>query len=235
MAKVDINKILKLRMEGLTYAQIAERLDTTENYIKNCVYRASHPQGKKKKTRQFVYGETQDLIAQYSSSIADQHSKLAGAMKEENAGRAKAANLHVLTCVRLGHQVDPDNINSLYAAFETYIRLCVESDFPMTVATACIALGISQTTLYTWASGKNRADNPDYKTFAESVKYAVQAGIETCMVTGLINPIVGIWWEKSHFGMIEQQKQEAPKEDPLGEKKSAEEIMEQYSGVDLPD
>ena len=228
--KANLNDIMALRQEGLKYREIAERLGTTEQCIKNAVYLA----GKKKKTRpRFTQKQTEALVEKYSGVFSS--GQYAGALKEENAGRAKAANLYILQCATLGQQVDHENINSLYAAFEAFIRLSVESDFPMTVSTACLALGLNKEALAHWKKGSSHANDPEYKTFAESVYYAIQAGIEACMATGLINPVVGIWWEKSHFGMIEQQRQEAAQTDPLGEKKSAEEIMEQYSGVELPD
>jgi hypothetical protein len=54
------------------------------------------------------------------------------------------------------------------------------------------------------------------------------------MVTGLINPVVGIWWEKAHFDMIETQKVVTEQVDPLGESKSAKEIVEKYADI-LPE
>ena len=114
--------------------------------------------------------------------------------------------------------------------FENYIKLCAENDVPMTMSTACLAIGVSKSTLTTWRAGKTRTE--DYREFAESVVYAVQAGLEAMMATGLVNPVVGIWWEKSHFGMVEATKGEAVESDPLGVKRSAEEIAAEYEGIE---
>ena len=168
------------------------------------------------------------MVANYPTSPL-----MAGALKPENAGRASAAVGHVMKCMYLGQAVNIENIDSLYKGLEEYIKFCFENDFPPTLATCCLALGLNTSTLHDWKNGRRRGDNPEYKKFAEAVRYVIQAGIESCMVTGLINPVVGIWWEKAHFDMIETQKVEVTQQDPLGEKKSAKEIVEKYSN--LPD
>ena len=158
---------------------------------------------------------------------------MSAALKPENAGRAAAAVGHVMQCMYLGQTVNKENIDSLYKGLEAYIKFCYENDFPPTMATCCLALGVDTGTLSGWRLGKRRADNPEYKQFAESVRYVVQAGIEACMATGLLNPVCGIWWEKAHFSMIEAQRLEVVQDDPLGERMTAKEIVEKYSN--LPD
>ena len=170
------------------------------------------------------------MVANYPNSPL-----MKSALKEENAGRASAAVSHVMKCMQLGADVNTDNIQTLYKGLEEYIKFCYENDFPPTVATCCLALGINHRTLNEWRKGTKRGSDPEYKKFAESVKYVIQAGIEACMVTGLINPVVGIWWEKAHFDMIETQKVVTEQADPLGESKSAKEIVEKYAELLPPE
>lgn len=169
------------------------------------------------------------MVANYPNSPL-----MSSALSEANAGRAAAAVGHVMKCMQLGADVNKESIPSLYKGLENYIKFCYENDFPPTMATCCLALGLETGSLNSWRKGTRRAENPEYKRFAESVRYVIQAGIEACMVTGLINPVVGIWWEKSHFNMIETQKIEVEQSDPLGEKKSAKEIAEKYANF-LPE
>ena len=164
------------------------------------------------------------MVANYPKSAL-----MSSALREENKGRAAAAVGHVMKCMQIGTEVNVESIPSLYKGLENYIRFCYENDFPPTMATCCLALGTDHSTIQGWKAGTRRASNPEYKKFAESVSYVVQAGIEACMVTGLINPVVGIWWEKAHFNMIEAQKVISETADPLGEKKTAKEIVEKYS------
>ena len=239
--KMDLATIIRLTRKGMTYKEIAKVLDTTEQVIRNTVYRAgryarsdriatmSSHDTHRKKVKKLSEKEIDKLAKQYESYAIGVKS----ALKEENKGRATAINVHIAMCAAMGAKADVENINSLYAAFENYIKLCAENDVPMTMSTACLAIGVSKSTLATWRAGKTRTE--DYREFAESVVYAVQAGLEAMMATGLVNPVVGIWWEKSHFGMVEATKGEAVESDPLGSRRTAEEIAAEYEGVeDLP-
>lgn len=237
--KMDLPAIIRLTREGLTYKEIAERLNTTEQVIKNTVYRASKrgSMNGSMSSRTVTRKRVKKLSREETDKLAKSYEQYAlgvkSALKEENQGRASAINVHIGMCVAMGAKVDVENINSLYAAFENYIKMCAENDTPMTLTTACLAIGVPKSVLYGWKSGKRRTE--DYKEFAESVFFAVQAGIEAMMAVGLINPVVGIWWEKSHFNMIEAQKADAVEDDPLGIRKSATEIAAEYSDVELPD
>lgn len=169
------------------------------------------------------------MVANYPNSPL-----MRNALSEANVGRASAAVGHVMQCMQYGAKVNIESIDSLYKGLEQYIQFCYENDFPPTVATCCLALGIEYRTLNEWRKGNRRGSDPEYKKFAESVKYVIHAGIEACMVTGLINPVTGIWWEKSYFNMIEAQKVEVVQEEPLGERRSAGEIISKYAEI-LPD
>lgn len=241
IAEIDIKKVKKMCKDGMTHEQIAKELGTTKNYINKILYedrqkaagnpnylpapkkRGRPPGSKNKRTM------AERMVANYPNSPL-----MSSALSEANAGRAQAAVGHVMQCMQYGSNVNPDSIQSLYKGLEEYIKFCFENDFPPTVATCCLALGIDHRTLSSWRKGLKRGSDPEYKKFAESVKYVIQAGIEACMVTGLINPVVGIWWEKAHFDMIETQKVVTEQADPLGESKSAKEIVEKYADI-LPE
>ena len=231
--KMDMAVILRLRARGWTYKQIAEKQETTEQVIKNAVYRATRQMSTNSDGRppkppkpELSEEKTAELVRRYEATL-----KQTGAMKEENLGRARAANLYVLQCIEISRMVDHENINSMYAAFEAWIKLSVEQDMPMTMTNACLALRLDKGLLQHW----RKSPDPQKREFADAVKFAVQSGIEACMASGVINPVVGIWWEKAHFNMVEAQKQDAPADDPLGSKKSAAEIAEEYQGLTLPD
>lgn len=237
--KMDISKIIRLSRKGLSYKEIAVELGTTYQVVRNTVYRANRVGAMsgsmnsvtvpRKKVKKLSKAEIDKL-----STKMEKYMTQAGQMlKEENRGRATAVNVHIGMCVALGAQVDVEDINSLYAAFENYLKICAENDCPLTVTSACLACGIKPSTLSEWRKGRTRTE--DYKEFAESVTYAVQAGIESMMAAGVINPVVGIWWEKSHFNMIEANRAEASDADPLGQKRSAEDIAAEYDGLELPD
>ena len=225
---------MALRKKGLTYDQIGAELGTSGQVIKNAVYRAKQKGTSSHKRENLNKSDTkiEDLVTKYQNSLTSRT-----ALKDENAGRATAVNTHIAQCMAIGKMVDVDNINSLYAAFETYIKLCAESDCPMNLISACVAIGVGKTALRSWSTQGSRADNPAYKEFADGVMFAIQAGIETCMSVGLINPVVGIWWEKAHFREIEADRQAAPDTaiSALERKKTAQQIMDEYEGLELPE
>lgn len=242
--KQDLTNILALTRQGLTYGEIAKRVGTTEQVIKNTVYRAklnsqsSHNKSfiQRKRDEKMKREKTMERIEELSAQYSNSSELMArSAFKDGNEGRAAAVNMHLAQCIAIGAMVDLDDINSLYAAFESYIKMCTQTDSPVTLLTACLALGINKKTLSEWQKGKHRENTQAYKDFADSVLFAIQAGIETCMATGLINPVVGIWWEKAHFKEIEADKQTAVADEPDDRRKSAQEIIDEYEGVELPE
>lgn len=231
---LSFSRIMALRKKGMTYAEIANELGTTKQVISNYVSKASKsdtgPRKRRKHKYELTEAETKALAAKYSNSkITSQ------ATREGNSGKSAAAVGHVMRCIQLSNSINLDNINSLYAVLECYVQDCYENDFPITVATMALSLGVKPDTIKNWRKGNGRGKDPEYKRFAEAVFFIVQAGIETCMATGLINPVVGIWWEKAHFGMLEPQKAETEAKSPLGERKSAKEIVDEYKDIELPD
>lgn len=224
-ARVTIEKINALKAQGMTYKQIAQELHSTENYIKKTVYESKLPKPE-------PVEPPSRLLKPISESLAAAADK---ALSEANKGRAKASVAHVMECMEISRHVDSENIDSLYDGLKAYLSLCYERDFPMTVANVCIALGVARNTLLMWKQGQAHKENPEFKKFAESVYSILQSGIEATMATGLLNPVLGIWWEKSHFDMKEADRVQEVREDPLGQKRSAEQIAAEYQDVDLPD
>ena len=53
--------------------------------------------------------------------------------------------------------------------------------------------------------------------------------------SGIVNPILSIYWSKAHDGMVEASKVEVVRNDPLGDRQSSEQIAAKYREVDLPD
>lgn len=156
------------------------------------------------------------------------------ALKTTGSGKAAAAVAHVMSCIDIGKGVNHDDIDSLYDCLQRYLELCYEQDFPVTAANCYLALHMRRETLNAYRTKERRANDPRYKEFADTVKLILEGSIESAMSSGSINPVIGIWWEKAHFGMVEAQKIDQPQKDPLGERKNAEELREKYAGL-LPD
>lgn len=224
VARVTIEKINELKAQGMTYKQIAGVLHSTENYIKKTVYESKKPKPQKAEP-------PSRLVKPLSETLAS----IGPALSESNRGRAAAATAHVMECMDIGRTVDNENPDSLFNGLKAYVQLCLERDFPMTISNACLALGVARKTLLAWKQGQAHTDNPEFQKLAESVYTIVQGGVEATMANGVLNPVLGIWWEKAHFDMKEADRVQEVRADPLGEAKSAEQIAAQYEDLPLPD
>lgn len=230
---LSYQNLARLKAKGMTYKMIAEHVGTTEQVVKNVFYEERKRKKNTKRGRP-KGSQNRKTIARNMLISEAQREEVFNALKPENAGRATAAMGHVMQCMQIGQNVDVESIDSLYMALSAYVECCYKSDFPTTLANCLLAVGVSRDMIFQWKRGITRQDEPEYKKFAESVYFVVQAGIEACMASGLMNPVTGIWWEKSHFGMSETQAAIAADINPLGDRKSAQQIAEEYEGVDLP-
>lgn len=79
-----------------------------------------------------------------------------------------------------------------------YFSKCIEDDVKPTVSGMSSALGIHRNTFYKWGVGKLRADT--HQELIVKTKGILEALWETYMQEGAINPIVGIFLGKNHFG-----------------------------------
>lgn len=223
VARVTIEKVNAMKAQGMTYKQIAQELHSTENYIKKFVYESKQPKPE-------PVEPPSRLVKPLSETLAV---TVGSALSEANRGRATASVAHVMECMDIGRSVNSENIDSLYTGLKAYVQLCFERDFPMTIANVCLSLGIARKTLLMWKEGQAHKEDTEFRKFAESVYSIVQSGIEATMATGVLNPVLGIWWEKSHFDMKEADRVQEIRDDPLGESRSAEQIAAEYA--DLPD
>ena len=98
---------------------------------------------------------------------------------------------------------------------------------------AYFAIGISKQRVSGWKSGKE--GTPEHRQFAEDITSFFSSIHEQAGMEGMMNPILTIFWQKAHDGLSDQPKVEVTVSNPLGEARSAQEIADKYSGVELPD
>lgn len=108
-----------------------------------------------------------------------------------------------------------------------YFNHCVEDDMKPTLAGMCNALGIDRKTLYEWSVGNYRKDT-HYPTIKKA-KNLLEELYEGWMVDGKVNPVVGIFLGKNHFGYTDKQDIEITPKNPLGEGENPKEIAERYA------
>ena len=209
--------VKQLRGMGKTYKEIAERCGTTEQNVKNMIYRdkkqkeeeaeaPKKPRGRPKGSRNKQKMAEEKMLANW------QNSPLSPMMREDKADLNRAAGWFVGQCWALGQTVDHNSIESMQNALMKYVDLCTQSGMPMLVKTCHLALGLNQSVM----------------------DAVVAAGIEAAGAAGSLDRVLTIWFEKAHFGLYEREGLVVEDANPLGEKRSSAEIQKQYADI-LPE
>ena len=107
-----------------------------------------------------------------------------------------------------------------------YFNSCVEDDVRPTVTGMCRSLGIDRKTLYQWGQGDYRAET--HSLLIKKAYNLLEEMWESWMVNGKVNPVVGIFLGKNHFGYKDQQDVVVTPNNPLGEARTEEEIKQRY-------
>lgn len=127
---------------------------------------------------------------------------------------------------------DIKNVNDLRRRFYTYCALCEACNMRVGNMNAYHAMGISQPMARQWKIGGS-GSTEERRQLIEEVDAVCSGSREMLAASGALNPILAIFWQKNFDGLRDVQEHSVYQGDPLGEKRSAAEIAEQYS--DLPD
>ena len=127
--------------------------------------------------------------------------------------------------------VDKKNVPDLYQRFYRYLAYCAEKGIIPNNMNAYFAIGITKQDVSLWNAGQRSAE---HKQFAEDIKQFFASIHEQAGGEGIVNPILSIYWSKSHDGMSDNPRVEVTVTDPLGDRTSSAEIAKKYEGI-LPD
>jgi hypothetical protein len=152
-----------------------------------------------------------------------------GKIGDDNVG--KLVSYHA-AFLKMRQGVDKRNVEDLYVRFALFLEYCAEHNILPTNSSAYFAIGITADDIKNWKAG--RAGTPDHRRFAEDVSAMFASIHEQAPTEGLLNPVLSIYWSKAHDGYTDAPKQEVVIDDPLGEKRSSEEIQKKYADI-LPD
>lgn len=237
--KIPYATVMAMVSKGYTHKQIAESFGTTKQVIDNMIYRKKKAKEEAaaappKKRGRPPGSKNKRTIAEEKMMTNWQTSPINALMREDKADLNRAAGYFVTECLKMGQAVDKENIESLYNGLQQYVALCTQTGMPMLVKTCNLALGVTSNTMTKWKNGTQRANDPRYREFAELVESVIAAGIEAAGAAGSLDKILTIYFTKAHFGYSDQPKPQVEQNDALGEKRSAAQIVEQYSNL-LPE
>ena len=122
--------------------------------------------------------------------------------------------------------IDISDEKQVEARLQWYFNSCIEDDVKPTVTGMCRSLGINRKTLYRWGQGELREET--HSLLIKKAYEMLEEMWETWMLNGKINPVVGIFLGKNHFGYADKQDIVVTPNNPLGAMGSESEIQQRY-------
>lgn len=215
---VSIAEIRELISKGYTIAQIAEK----KNISRQAVYQKIKEDDRKRGAL-----TTADEVA--SKLTTPRNKAIVNAIGTE---KASAFVQYHLDLFKMGQNVNKKNVPELYERFANYLQYCVENGVVPNNMSAYLAIGVTFADISAW---KNSRGTAEHKRFAEDIAMFFASIHEQGGTDGLMNPIQTIFWQKAYDGLSDQPKIEVQVTDPLGEKRTAQDIASKYEEVELPD
>ena len=227
---IDIRTIRRLISEGKTVAQIAEEL----NCSKQAIYQKLKAADKHRSNEPIKLGIGTTAIDPETGMMVKVvnggKQKILARMGDEKVSRFVEYHIEMLA-MRQG--VNKRDVRDLYNRFVRYIEYCRDNGIIPNNMNCYYAIGITRDDISKWKSGS--LGTPEHKEFASMVSSFFASIHEQGAIDGVLNPISSIFWQKAHDGLSDQPKIEVQLNDPLGDKRSAEDIAKAYGEVELPD
>ena len=245
--------IMKRKAEGKKVPEIAEEIGITVPSVYRIIRKAEgrkskwdsykkpgRPRGAKDKvprkprmTAVTFPDSDRKLLDPVTGAVVVNTGKTATIIARMGDERVTAFVQYHIDMLKMREGCDTKDVPGLYQRFYTYLAYCAQHGIVPNNMNAYFAIGVDKGQIGTWRAGKH--GTPEQQKFAQDITQFFASVHEQGVIDGLFNPISGIFWQKAHDGMIEASKVEVVNNDPLGEKKSAEDIMKKYEGVDLPE
>ena len=115
----------------------------------------------------------------------------------------------MLEIQRISQKANLDDLDSLRECFIDYLNLCAKNDMKVGNFGAYASMGITKSVAYDWEHGRTRSKSKEYQQFISFVKLMIATYRESAIAEGDINPIVGMFWQKSFDGLNEMTEVEA--------------------------
>ena len=142
---------------------------------------------------------------------------------------SKYANF-VLAVKRIAEGVNRKDVEDMRNRFYNYISLCEATNMKIGNMNAYAAIGIDKVRAYYWAHGM-QGSTPERKELIAEIDSVCSGYREQLIADQQINPVTGIFWQKNYDGLRDITEHSFNVGDPLGEKRSAQEISEQYKDI----
>lgn len=237
--RFDVRTAKKLIKQGMTIEQIAEKYGMKKQEVYRRLqndemrtkmkggngYALDHVRGVGEGEHRLVDPETGLVVENLGNNAL-----VIGKMGDD---RVSAFVRYHMAMMEMRQGINKSDVPDLYQRFYRYLTYCAEHNIIPNNMNAYFAIGISRQDVSAWYTGAS--GTPDHRKFAETIKSFFASIHEQGALDGIMNPISSMFWQKAHDGLIEASKVEVVQQDPLGDRRSADDIAKKYADVELPD
>ena len=233
MARLDVRTIKNLMEQGMGVTEIAKKYGVTRQAVYDRLKRAEAKKGKQ--AGGYIPSDLRpynnimvDPETGYAVTVSGENRKIVGRMGDEKV--TAFVNYH-MDMMQMRQGCDKRDVPDLYNRFYRYLTYCAEHGIVPNNMNAYFAIGIARQDISAWHNSVR--GTPEHKEFADMLMQFFASVHEQGATDGVLNPISAMFWQKAHDGMIEASKVEVVQDNPLGDRKSAEELAKIYDN--LPD
>lgn len=148
----------------------------------------------------------------------------------DESDKIRRVNYFNLACMAIRKHANNKDVRSMRECFDAYATLCGLTGIPMGNVAAYYCIGIEKVTADLWLTGK-RGSTPERIELVREIKKVCAMNREAMASSGLLNPILTIFWQKNFDGFRDQGSVMADSDNLLGERQDARQIAEKYQGV----
>lgn len=147
----------------------------------------------------------------------------------------KGSNAAIVATVvatrEIAKSADINKPESLFSCLDRYVNFCLENNIKITNMAAYAACGVSANDMTNWETGRTRANDRRYKDFAQLVRSICSQYREQAMAENVLNPIIGIWWQKAYDHFKEDSPDIGADNTGLEVKRDPDEIARKYKDI----
>lgn len=139
----------------------------------------------------------------------------------------KYANF-ILAVRRISEGVNIKDVEDMRRRFYAYVSLCEATSMKVGNINSYSAIGIPHQLAYMWKNGQSTVER---QRLIEEIDMVCSGYREQLIADQQINPVTGIFWQKNWDGLRDVQEHSVVAGDPLGERRSSDDIKRQYEDI----
>lgn len=129
-------------------------------------------------------------------------------------------------------QIDINDPQQVEERIEWYFNHCGELELKPSVAGLAVAIGVDRRTIYNWANGNTRNNQPHFLLIKRAVEMILY-NLEIYSQDGKMNPAIAIFLLKNHGGYTDVQQLTVEAKQQEFEERKMSDVLEEYN--DIPD